>query len=85
MRVVYEAENLIDAHLIKGLLAQDGIDSYIRGEHLIGAIGELPAIGLIAVMVADEDVASARSVILDWDNAEPVDGDASSDGGSFLA
>ena len=71
MQVVYDAENLIDAHLIKGVLAQVGIDAFVRGEHLSGAIGELPAVGLVAVMVADGDLAAAREVIADWRQAAP--------------
>lgn len=71
MHVVYEPENLIEAHLIKGLLEQAGIDAFVRGEYLSGAIGELPAMGLIAVMVADEDLGAARDVIADWRSAAP--------------
>ena len=51
MRVVYEAENIIDAHLVKGVLEQAGLPVYIRGEYLTGAIGELPVAGLVAVCV----------------------------------
>ena len=88
MRVVYEPENLIEAHLVKGLLAQAGIDAFVRGEYLSGAIGELHAMGLIAVMVADEDVAAARAVIVDWQNAAPEmpdDDNPSPDKGFFVA
>ena len=59
MQVVYEPENLIEAHLVKGLLGQAGIEAWVRGEHLVGAMGELPMIGLLAVMVPDEDAARA--------------------------
>ncbi len=51
MQVVYEAENIIDAYLVKGLLEQAGMPVYVRGEYLIGAIGELPVAGLVAVCV----------------------------------
>ncbi len=85
MRVAYEPLNLIEAHLAKGLLAQAGIDAWVRGEHLVGAIGELPAIGLLAVMVADADLERARAVIDDWNRAAPQ-GDAVPDpDGNFLA
>ncbi len=53
MRAVYEAENLIDAHLARGVLEQAGIPAWVRGEHLVGAMGELPALGLIAVCVPE--------------------------------
>ncbi|MBB5016517.1 DUF2007 domain-containing protein [Rehaibacterium terrae] len=51
MRVVYEAENLIDAHLVRGALEEAGIPAWVRGEFLTGAMGELPVGGLVAVCV----------------------------------
>lgn len=66
MRVVYEAENLIDAHLVKGLLESEGLLAFVRGEHLTGGLGELPVMGLVAVCVADTDVAAADRVLADW-------------------
>lgn len=85
MQVVFEPGNLIEAHLVKGLLGQAGIEAWVRGEHLVGAMGELPMIGLLAVMASDEDAARAREVIADWLQAPPAE-DGSSDGiGSLLA
>ena len=63
MRVVYEAENIIDAHLVKGVLEQAGLPVYIRGEYLTGAIGELPVFGLVAVCVPTLCVAEAAQVL----------------------
>lgn len=88
MQVAYDAENLIDAHLIKGLLAQAGIEAFVRGQYLSGAIGELPAVGLMAVMVADEDLSAAREVIADWQQATPEmpdDDKSPPDQGFFVA
>lgn len=85
MQVAYEPGNLIEAYLIKGLLAQTGIEAWVRGEHLVGAIGELPATGLLAVMVADEDAEPARRVIDDWSRATPLDDALPGADGSFLA
>lgn len=53
MRIVYNAANLIDAHLVRHALEQQGIPAFVRGEALVGGIGELPAIGLVAVAVPD--------------------------------
>ena len=66
MRVVYEAENVIDAHLIKGLLESEEIPAYVRGEHLTGGMGELPVMGLIAVCVSEVDLAAAERIVADW-------------------
>lgn len=69
MQAVYEPNNIIDAHLIKGLLESEGIQVYLRGEHLLGGMGELPAIGLLAIMVDEADWARARAIVKDWEMA----------------
>ena len=76
MQVVYRAENIIDAHLAKGLLEQAGLLAFVLGEHLGGGIGELPAMGLMAVSVADSDVDAANAVLAEWRRATPRDLDA---------
>lgn len=63
MRIVYRAENVIDAHLVKGALESAGIPAHVAGEYLTGAIGELPALGLVAVMVAEHWLAQAEGVV----------------------
>lgn len=67
---IYQAANLIDAHLVKGLLAQQGILAYISGEHLSGGVGELPALGFMALLVDEKDVAAARVLIERFDRGE---------------
>lgn len=66
MRVVYEAENVIDAHLVKGMLENEDIPAFVRGEYLAGGIGDLPVMGLVAVCVADSDEAAANQVMQRW-------------------
>jgi hypothetical protein len=66
MHVVYEAENLIDAHLVRGRLQGEGVDAFVRGEFLAGAMGELPVSGLVAVCVVSEDVERAHALLAEW-------------------
>ncbi len=66
MKTVQHALNSIEAHIIKGLLESEGIQSSILGEYLQGAMGELPANGLIRVVVCEEDYEQAASVIDNW-------------------
>ncbi len=79
MRVVYEAENLIDAHLVRGRLESEGIAAFVRGEFLTGALGELPVSGLVAVCVSEPAEARARELIAQWrreqQDAAPIDDD----------
>lgn len=62
MKIVYCAENIVDANLVKAALEGEGILAFIAGESLIGAVGELPARDLLSVMVADIDVERAAPV-----------------------
>lgn len=63
MRTIYDAANLIDAHLVRHALEQAGIPAFVRGEALVGGIGELPAIGLVSVAVPDSAWEQARDVV----------------------
>ena len=63
MRCVYQAENSIDAHLVRGVLEQHGIPAYVFGDYLSGAAGELPVCGLVEVHVANEHHAEAESLV----------------------
>jgi len=55
MKQVYIAEDNISAQMVKDYLASRHIDSIIKGEMLIGAIGELPANSFPTVWVTDEN------------------------------
>ena len=66
MRAVYQAENLFDAHLVRGRLASEGVDAVVTGEFLAGAMGELPVAGLLAVWVADDDLNAALELLAAW-------------------
>lgn len=60
---LYAAHSVIDAHLLKGLLAQSGIEAQILGEFLQGAVGELPPTGFIQVLVDAEDLPAALETL----------------------
>lgn len=68
---VYQAANSTDAQLVKNLLEQAGIASYLRGEYLQGALGDLPVSGLLHVCVAEADAKRAREIVLDWEQSSP--------------
>ncbi len=63
MKVVYEAANLIDAHLVRHALEAVEIPVFLRGEQLLGGMGELPLFGVIAVCVPDVAWPQARDVV----------------------
>ena len=69
MEVVFSADNGFEAHNILNLLNQAGIAG--RVELLQGAFGELPpAIGMVRVLVREEDVDAANLVIADWASSQ---------------
>lgn len=72
MIIIYRAANIVDAHLIRQMLEADGIPAFIQGEYLQGAVGELPANTEILVHVADENAEAARSIVDEWESAEPA-------------
>jgi hypothetical protein len=70
MKKIYSAQNAIDAHIVKGMLEQQGISVRVDGEYLQGGIGELPLIGLVIVSVADEDYVKALELLREYESVE---------------
>lgn len=58
--------------MLLDLLRQQGFTGRVDGEYLQGAIGELPAAGLVRVMVEEQDYAAAKAVIEKWDAVQPL-------------
>lgn len=63
MKVVYEAANLIDAHLVRHALEAEDIPVFLRGEQLLGGMGELPLFGVVAVCVPDVAWPEAKDIV----------------------
>ncbi len=63
MHTAYRAANLIDAHLVKDALEQAEIPAFIAGEYLTGAVGQLPALDYVTVMVPESSAEQAAGVV----------------------
>lgn len=63
MRIAYRAVTLIDAHLVKDALEREAIPAFVAGEYLTGAVGQLPALDYVAVMVPESTLAAADAVV----------------------
>ena len=89
MQVVYEAANLIDAHLVRHALEAEQIPVYLRGEALVGGMGELPMFGLVAVCVPAAAWPQARAIVdalgLDQPITGAADDEETSGSGGLLA
>ncbi len=63
MRIAYRAESLIDAHLVKDALERADIPAFVAGEYLTGAVGNLPALDYVAVLVPEASLPAAEAVV----------------------
>lgn len=68
MQIVYKAADIMEAHIVSGMLQANGIDAHVGGHYLQGAIGELAPMGFANVSVADQDVAAALPIIHDYEH-----------------
>lgn len=69
--LLYQAANTLEAQMLVDVLSQTGIAARIEGAYLQGGIGELQALGVVRVMVDEQDYNRAREVADQWD-ATPV-------------
>lgn len=60
---VFDALNSIEAHSIKIYLIGNGIEAKVGGDYLQGAMGCLPAMGIVRVFVDEKDEIRARRFI----------------------
>ncbi|AYG43504.1 DUF2007 domain-containing protein [Pseudomonas sp. Leaf58] len=75
MQRIYEPESLLEAEMLAGMLASEGVEVYLVGRDLVGAAGELPLQGLLGLAVADEQAEYARQLIDAYNDAQPLVGD----------
>lgn len=73
MKTLYQAANAVEAHMLADYLRQEGLSAHVLGEHLQGAVGELPAAGLVRLMIPDEQYEAGREAIARWEAMQPAD------------
>jgi len=77
MHIVYKADNLFDAHLVKHALEDAGIPAFVFGESLLGGMGELPLFGVLRVGVPDAARPQAEDIVAALDLGQAPDGPTS--------
>ena len=75
MQRIYEPQDLLEAELLLGMLASEGVAAHLAGRHLLGAVGELPALGLLGLLVEDDDAEHAQRLIAAYNAAAPLPGE----------
>ena len=62
----------MEAQCLKDFLEGRRIPCFIGGQYLSGAVGELPAVGLLGLYVDDIDAGLARELIRSYLKATPI-------------
>ena len=72
MLCIYQPADMGEGELLRQILAERHIHCHLSGQYLQGAMGELPAHGLLGLWVPAEDADLARELIHSWQQAEPM-------------
>ena len=68
MLLIFQGQNILEAHIISGLLQAHGIECHVAGHYLQGAVGDLPASDFAHVFLHDNaDEAAATQLIDDYE------------------
>lgn len=67
---IFRCSDYVEAHLLAGLLREHGIETFLQGALLQGGLGELPAMGHLALMVDEADQVAARNLIDAYERGE---------------
>ena len=67
MQLIYKAGDIIEAHIIAGLLEANNIDTHVGGYYLQGGVGDLATMDFVTIHVADENVDSATKIITEYE------------------
>ncbi len=72
MQRIHEPVDLIEAQMLISMLESEGVTVHLQGADLIGGMGELPALGLLGLMVEDQHASYARELIISYQQATPL-------------
>lgn len=81
MRVIYRASDIVEAHIVAGMLEAGGIEAYVAGHYLQGGIGDLSPLGFANVLVGERDFDAAVAVVRVYEQGDgaPADQPAGDD------
>ncbi|WP_322520799.1 DUF2007 domain-containing protein [Guyparkeria halophila] len=73
MKTIYRAADILEAHIVCGMLNAEGIEAEVAGFYQQGAVGQLAPQDFARVLLLDErDEARAERVIADYEQREPA-------------
>jgi len=72
MQTIYRAADIIEAHIVRGMLEAEGIEAEVAGFYQQGAVGQLAPQDFARVMLVDErDAARAEQLIAAYESRDP--------------
>lgn len=70
MKIIYGAADILEAHIVSGMLIAKGIKAYVGGYYLQGAISDPSPLDFANVSVSDDDVDVAIAVVEEYEQGE---------------
>ena len=70
MKSVYRGSDYFEAQLLKGIMEQEGLQVFLQGAALQGAMGEVPAMGHLSIDVNDTDQDRATEIIAAYERGD---------------
>ena len=67
---IYNARDITEAQIIKGMLEVYGIEAYVGGQYLQGGVGDLAVMDFSTISVVDEDADKARELVGKYERDE---------------
>ncbi|MES2626180.1 MAG: DUF2007 domain-containing protein [Pseudomonadota bacterium] len=76
MKIIYKANDIIEAHIVAGFLQSHEIQTFVGGHYLQGGVGELVPFGFATVSVHDGDIGAAEALMREYDQVSTEQLDA---------
>lgn len=77
MKIIFNATDIIEAHIVSGMLNANGIETYVGGYYLQGGVGEACGFNYANVQVSEADFKFALPLISNYEASPNSEGEAS--------
>ncbi len=67
---IFDASDITEAHIVRGMLEAHGIEAHVGGHYLQGGVGDLVVQGFATVYVEEAEALAARSLIEAYERGE---------------
>jgi hypothetical protein len=68
MKIIFKANDILEAHIVAGMLQSYGIATHVGGHYLQGAVGDLAPMGIANIFVQDEQFEEAEKLVAEYQN-----------------